>query len=329
MTTFSVVITTFNRLDLLKRAVASALAQTYPCQVVIADNASTDGTQAYAESLGQRVTYVRNATNRNHAGAVNAGAAAATGDWIKLLDDDDYLDPHCIATVARAIAQHPQAAICSCRAAQVKLDGRELSRTPILGPGQVFYIPQAAIHYGMLLEQVPFGTPAQVAVRRDALVQSGGWDEAMTSCDDIDSWIRVAEYGDALFINECLAYRTIWPGGYDQKIQLQQRLATNILIKSRIYRRVSPAYRSHLPSVATIGRYLHLHWGLVALKQRRLGTALTLAAPGIRSFQAWKLLLQARRQPDQANPQCPIPKLDLAGMGQARQNTLHCIHAEV
>lgn len=332
MTSFSIVITTFNRLDLLKRAVASALAQTYPCQVVIVDNASTDGTQAYVESLGQRVTYVRNVTNLNHAGAVNAGTTVAKGDWIKLLDDDDYLASHCIATMAKAIAQHPQAAICSCQAAQVKLDGRELSRTPIPGPGHVFYVPQSAIHYGMLLEQVPFGTPAQVAVRREALVQSGGWDTAMTSCDDIDSWIRVAEHGDALFINECLACRTVWPGGYDRKIQLQQRLATNILIKARIYDRVSPDYRPHLPPVVTMDRYLHLHWGLVALKQWRLGTALALAAPGILSPQAWKLLFQVRRQPAQANLQVPIPKrvlVDLAMMGQARRGKMWCVHAEI
>lgn len=315
MTTFSIVITTFNRLDLVKRAVASALAQTYPCQVVIADNASTDGTQAYAESLGQQVAYVRNPTNRNHSGAVNAGTTVATGDWIKLLDDDDYLAPHCIATMAEAIDQHPQAVICSCRAAQVNQEGRELSRTLAPGPGRVFYVPQSAIHYGMLLDQVPFGTPVQVAVRRDALAQSGGWDETMTSCDDIDSWIRVAEHGDALFINECLAYRTVWTGGYDQKIQLQQRLATNILIKSRIYNRVSPDYRDHLPPRSAIERYLHLHWGLVALKQRRIGTALALAAPGLISPHAWKMLLQARRQRVYADAQSPIPKRVLVELG--------------
>lgn len=318
MTTFSIVITTFNRLDLLKRAVTSALAQTYPCQVVIADNASSDGTQAYAEGLGPPITYVRNPINLHHAGAVNAGTAAATGDWIKLLDDDDYLAPHCIATMAEAVAQHPQAVICSCQAAQVSQDGRELSRTPASGPGRVFYIPQSAIHYGMLLEQVPFGTPVQVAVQRDALVQSGGWDEAMTSCNDIDSWIRVAEYGDALFINECLAYRTIWPGGYDQKIQIQQRLATNILIKSRIHHRVSPAYRPALPARATIDRYLHLHWGLVALKQRRLGTALALASPGLLSPQAWMMLLQVRRQRAHANAHSLVSKRVLVELGGGR-----------
>lgn len=308
MTTFSIVITTFNRLELLKRSIASALAQTLPCQVIVADNASTDGTQAYVTSLGDRVTYVRNATNLHHAGAVNAGVAVATGDWVKFLDDDDYLAPTCLAAMAEAIERHPQAAICSCQAAQVDDTGTELSRTPATGPGQVFYIPQEAIHYGMALEQVPFGTPVQVAVRRDALVRSGGWDLAMTSCDDIDSWIRVAQFGDALFINQCLAYRTQWPGGYDQKIQLRQRLDTNVLIKARIYDRVSDRYRPQLPPLATVDQYLHLHWGLVALKQRQVGTALALAKPGLLSPSAWGLLRQARRQ-RLAGSNSPVPKI--------------------
>jgi glycosyltransferase involved in cell wall biosynthesis len=298
---FSIVITTHNRLPLLKRAIESALAQTVPCQVVVADNASSDGTQDYVQSLGDRVTYHRNPTNTNHAGAVNAGVAVATGDWIKLVDDDDYLAPNCIEVMAQAIALHPEAVICSCQAAQVDETETELSRTPPTGPGQVFYIPQAEIHYGMLLEVVPFGTPIQVAVQRDAFLKSGGWDLSMTSCDDIDSWIRVAQYGDALFINECLGYRTVWSGGYDQKIALRQRLETNVLIKDRIYQRISPSHRQQIPTFNTIRKYLHLHWMLVALKQKQLATALSLAFPAVLSPRAWQLLQQAikfRQQQD-------------------------------
>ncbi len=114
---FTIVITTYNRVELLKRAIASALAQTLPAQVVVVDNASTDGTRAYVESLGDAVVYHRNSKNTNHAGAVNAGVERATGQWIKLLDDDDYLAPACLDVLAAAIAQRPQAVICSCQAA--------------------------------------------------------------------------------------------------------------------------------------------------------------------------------------------------------------------
>jgi glycosyltransferase involved in cell wall biosynthesis len=319
---FSIVITTYNRLDLLKRAVQSALDQTAQtvdqtahCEIVVVDNASTDGTQAYMEplaaSLGNRLIYVRNPTNTNHAGGVNAGVKAASGEWIKLVDDDDYLAANCIEKMREAIALCPSAVICSCQAAQVNSAGTELSRTPAAGPGEIFYIPQADIHYGMLLEVVPFGTPIQVAVRRDAFLKSGGWDLTMTSCDDIDSWIRIAEQGDALFINQCLAYRTVWPGGYDQKIALQRRLATNMLIKERIYSRINPKHQSQLPKLSSINQYLHLHWAIVALKQKQLATGVSLGFPAALSPVAWQLLQQAVRVRKQLAAS-PIDKLKLA-----------------
>lgn len=307
---FSIVITTYNRLELLKRAIQSAFDQTVPCQIVVVDNASMDGTQEYIESLGEQVTYVRNATNVNHAGAVNAGVEAASGEWVKLVDDDDYLVDGCIEAIANAIQLRPAAVICSCQAAQVDTEGNELSITPATGPGEVFYIPQADIHYGMLLEVVPFGTPVQVAVRRDAFLKSGGWDLTMTSCDDIDSWIRVAKYGDALFINKCLAYRTVWPGGYDQKIALQQRLATNMLMKERIYPLVDARHQKKLPTLSTIEQYLHLHWAIVALKQKQPITSMNLGFPAALSPSAWKLLQQAIRMRKQQTAS-PISKLKL------------------
>ncbi|MEO1685987.1 MAG: glycosyltransferase family 2 protein [Cyanobacteria bacterium J06631_12] len=308
---FSIVITTYNRVDLLKRAIQTAFNQTVPCQVVVVDNASTDGTRAYVESLADRVIYVRNEVNANHAGAVNAGVEAASGEWIKLVDDDDYLAANCIEVMSEAVEKRSQAVICSCQAAQVDTEGNQLSLTPTTGPGKMFYIPQADIHYGMLLEVVPFGTPIQVAVRRDAFLNSGGWDLSMTSCDDIDSWIRVAEYGDALFINQCLAYRTVWPGGYDQKIALQRRLETNMLMKERIYPRINPKYKAEIPQLNTISDYLHLHWAIVALKQKQLATTLSLGFPAALSPAAWGLLKQAvdfRKQ--KAAP--PIEKIALA-----------------
>ncbi|MGB3291852.1 MAG: glycosyltransferase family 2 protein [Phormidesmis sp.] len=308
---FSIVITTYNRLDLLKRAIQSAFDQSQPCEIIVVDNASTDGTQAYVGSLGDQVIYCRNQTNTNHAGAVNVGARAASGDWIKLVDDDDYLADTCIERMAKAISLRPTAVICSCQAAQVDTQGTELSRTPTTGPGKVFYIPQADIHYGMLLEVVPFGTPIQVAVQRDAFLSSGGWDLTMTSCDDIDSWIRVAEQGDALFLNQCLAYRTVWPGGYDQKITLQRRLETNMLIKSRIYSRISPEHQAKLPSLATINQYLHLHWAIVALKQKQPMAGVALGFPSALSPAAWNLLQQAFRVRKQQSAS-PITKLKLA-----------------
>jgi len=309
---FSIVISTYNRLSLLRRAIDSALSQTVPCEVVVADDCSTDGTEAYVRSLGPPIIYHRNSVNSGHAATVNAGVQAAAGDWIKFVDDDDYLAGNCIEEFARAIALHPEAVIASCQAAQVDINEVELGRTRQTGPGRAFCIQQEDIHYGMLLELVPFGTPIQVACQRDAFLKSGGWDSSLdANCDDIDSWIEIAQFGDAIFLNQCLAYRTVWPGAYNQKFSLQKRVETNILMKEKIYALVNEKHREAIADMQDIRDYLQLHWSLVAVKHKQFLTALEMAFPAACSLTAWKLLIAAAisRKRQRANDH--LSKLEL------------------
>ncbi len=291
---FSVVITTYNRLEWLKKALASVLAQTIACDVVVVDDASDDGTAAYMENIqrqwGDRLIYYRQPRNLGHAAAVNQGVNLATGSWIKLLDDDDYLAPDCLQEIDRAISQHPQAVICSVQAYQVTDQREHLSCTRPVGPGSTVYIAQADIHYGMLLEMVPFGTPVQVAFSKDAFRRSQGWDSQFdTNYDDIDSWLKIAQFGDAIFINKPLAYRTVWPGGLNQRFSFQERLRINTAIKDKIYNLVHPSHR--LPARQDVHRYLQLHWGLVALRNRQVTVAWSILRSAVFSLGAWQLLL--------------------------------------
>lgn len=317
---FSIVITTYNRLTLLKRAIDSALAQTMPCEVVVVDDCSSDGTQAYVQEQcevlarvnDKRLIYHRNSENLGHSKSVNAGVELATGDWIKPLDDDDYLAPNCIEVMINAIVLRPQAVICSCQAAQVDADGVELSRTRKTGPGKAFYVPQEDIHYGMLIDQVPFGTPVQVAFSREAFLKTGGWDSSLdANFDDIDSWVKIAQFGDAIFINKCLGYRTLWSGAYNQKFSFQKRLDTNILIKERIYSQVNQKHHNKLPKLQDIRNYMKLHWSLAALKQGKLLNAVKLSLPATVSLGAWQLLWEATYSRKRNHQQSLIQKLIL------------------
>ncbi len=294
---FSIIITTYNRLPLLKRAIEKSLAQTIPCEVIVVDDCSEDGTQDYVTTFikktgNKSLVYHRNQVNLGHSQSVNVGVKIATGEWLKFLDDDDYLAPNCIEEITQVVSLHPQGVICSVQAAQVDENEVEITRTRQITAGKAFYIPQEDIHYGMLLEMVPFGTPVQVACRRDAFLKSGGWDSGLdANFDDIDSWIKIAQFGDAIFINECLAYRTIWSGAFNQKFSLEKRLETNLLIKRSIHGLIHPKHRHTTPSIETIARYLKLHWSLVALKQTKFSTAFQLMFPNVFFWPAWQVIL--------------------------------------
>lgn len=86
----SVVIPTWNRATLLRRALDSVLAQTVqPAEIVVVDDGSTDDTAAVVASYGARVRLLRQA-NAGVAAARNAGIAAARHELIAFLDSDDW-----------------------------------------------------------------------------------------------------------------------------------------------------------------------------------------------------------------------------------------------
>jgi len=96
----TVAIPTFNRIDLLKRALASALAQNYKnIEIIVSDNASTDGTNEYLRSLDDRKVKVF--LNEKNLGMVpnwDRCLMEARGEYFLLMSDDDkFADTHAVS----------------------------------------------------------------------------------------------------------------------------------------------------------------------------------------------------------------------------------------
>ncbi len=90
----SVVITSFNRADSLPRAVESVLSQTQPAfEILVSDNRSEFDVHELLRPYEGRVRAWRNAENLGVSASRNAGAAAAQGDFVAYLDDDDEWKP--------------------------------------------------------------------------------------------------------------------------------------------------------------------------------------------------------------------------------------------
>ena len=91
----SVGIPTYNRLSTLRRAVESVLAQTYVnIELVISDNASSDGTLEYCTELSNKfkhVIYVRQPINKGAFFNFNATLDISHGTYFMWLGDDDWL----------------------------------------------------------------------------------------------------------------------------------------------------------------------------------------------------------------------------------------------
>lgn len=102
---FSVIIPAFNAAATLARAVESVRAQSWPAhEIIVVDDGSTDATAEVARQYGDAVQLVQQ-PNSGVSVARNAGAAAATCEWLAFLDADDWYESDRIKLHAEWIAE--------------------------------------------------------------------------------------------------------------------------------------------------------------------------------------------------------------------------------
>ena len=102
---FSVIIPAYNAEAFIARAIDSVLAQTWPAhEILVIDDGSGDGTADIVAKYGDRVRCLRQ-DNAGVSAARNAGARAASGDWLAFLDADDWYYPDRLRWHAEWIAK--------------------------------------------------------------------------------------------------------------------------------------------------------------------------------------------------------------------------------
>lgn len=99
----SIVITSYNYERFLRAAIDSALGQSFPCEVIVVDDGSTDRSVDIIKSYGDRIKPVFK-SNGGEASAMWEGLKQASHDTVIFLDSDDVLYPCCAATVIPYLA---------------------------------------------------------------------------------------------------------------------------------------------------------------------------------------------------------------------------------
>jgi GT2 family glycosyltransferase len=83
-------------------------------EIIVVDNASTDGSIARVEQrFGSRVRVLRRATNGGYAAGANDGRRATDAAWIAILNQDLTLAPDCLAVLVDAVRRWPTPALVS------------------------------------------------------------------------------------------------------------------------------------------------------------------------------------------------------------------------
>lgn len=100
----SIIIPTYNNFDFLKKCVQSIEQFTpEPHELIIVDNASTDGTREYLKQMAGRVKFVINSENLGFAGAINQGLAIAGGSTLLLLNNDTIVTKNWLSNLLTCV----------------------------------------------------------------------------------------------------------------------------------------------------------------------------------------------------------------------------------
>jgi hypothetical protein len=103
----SVVIPTHNRLKQLERLIISVEKSVFPkIEIVIVDDASTDGTWEHIKTKFPNAKIIRNEEKRLVSACRNIGINNSNGDFIFLVDDDNVIDEHCISNLVEMFLSH-------------------------------------------------------------------------------------------------------------------------------------------------------------------------------------------------------------------------------
>jgi glycosyltransferase involved in cell wall biosynthesis len=217
----SVYIPTRNRVDLLAAAVRSVLTQQFTdVEVIVVDDASTDATASFLESLARddkRVRALRNERPRGAPASRNKAITHATGDFITGLDDDDTFEPQRLSALHDCWASYTRHNIpVSCIYTQdvFLIGGKELFVTKKRG----------TVEFADLAEANHIGN--QVFAPTSVFREAGLFDEKLPAWQDFEFFIRIVKnFGPARLLDMPL-YRFDVTPSRDRISSKQDRVRT-------------------------------------------------------------------------------------------------------
>ena len=178
----SVVIPTYNRRDLLNRALLSVFAQgLLPTEIIVIDDGSTDGTALMIAKEFPSVRYYRQ-ENVGVSSARNLGIHHAKGDWLAFLDADDEWLPNKLSQQSKALLSTPESKVCHTEEMWIRNGIR-------VNPAKKYAKTGGWIFNKCLL--LCAISPSTVMIHRSVFDAIGVFDTDFPVCEDYDLWLRI------------------------------------------------------------------------------------------------------------------------------------------
>lgn len=198
----SVIMPTYNRAYIIRRAIHSVLNQTYTnFELIIIDDGSTDNTAEVVKSFNDsRIIYIKHARNLGIASARNTGIGISQGEYIAFLDSDDEWLPNKLREQLIAFEEAPSDV------------GAIYTQMENIGKGKITYLHRKTPPEGNIHKHVLSGLPIYLTtlmLKRKYLEQAGTFDKGFVFADDWDFCIRLSKICNFRFVKTPLAIRYI------------------------------------------------------------------------------------------------------------------------
>lgn len=190
----SVIIPTFNRLELLKETVESVRNQTFgDFEIIVVNDGSSDGTSEWLKAQSDINTLEQ--ANCGIAASRNNGASRARGAWLAFLDHDDIWAPNKLEVQAEFAKKHPDVALIAARHVRLGKNYRS-PKHPRWIQGDLFVkeYSESFIH------------TSSVMIRGDVFHEIGGFPTSYRFADEFDVWLKIAAVHPIAYMDAPLVF---------------------------------------------------------------------------------------------------------------------------
>ena len=194
MTLVSIITPSYNQAKYLEQTITSVLTQDYPhIEYIVIDGASTDGSVEIIKKYQDKLTYWVSEKDKGQAEAINKGFAKATGEIIAWLNSDDVYLAGTVLSAVKIFEENPDVVLVYGNMLAVDEHGKTFN---------TLKYKQLALEDLLCFQIV--GQPA-VFMRRSALQKAGGLDPDFHFMLDHHLWIRIAQQGKILHVDQTWA----------------------------------------------------------------------------------------------------------------------------
>lgn len=202
MTQITVIITTYNRKNLVERAISSVLAQTYTdYNIIVIDDGSKDHTSDLKILSNPKIKYIGQ-KNKGTSAAKNKGLQHCNTPFIAFLDSDDTWDSNKLQTQIDFMKQNPEFLISYTDEIWIRNNKKvNQSKKHLKIGGDIFNNCISNCFIGI----------STVMIRKELLKESKLFDETLPVCEDYDLWLRISAKYKIAFIKTKLTTKYALP----------------------------------------------------------------------------------------------------------------------